>query len=64
MGQGPRIMRGRGEFCHRCHHEIFIGEKWYRYDGVRTTETRKIYHFDSAICYKNISESPALSKLA
>ena len=51
-----RIMRGHGEFCHCCHCEIAIGERWYRDDGVRCTETRKIYHFDSGICYKNLKQ--------
>ena len=49
-----RIMRWTGEFCHRCHQEIQIGERWYRYDGVRTTETRIIYHYDTGICYANL----------
>mgnify|MGYP001615426972 CR=1 FL=1 len=52
-----RIMRGHGEFCHCCHCEIQIGERWYRYDGVRCTETRKIYHSDTEICYKNLNQS-------
>ena len=49
-----RIMKRKGEYCHRCHCEIQIGERWYRYDGVRCTETRKIYHSDTKICYKNL----------
>lgn len=49
-----RIMRGHGEFCHRCNCEIQLGERWYRYDGVRCTETRKLYHFDHEICDKNL----------
>ncbi len=53
----PRIMRSHGEFCHRCNAEIAIGEKWYRYDGVRCTDQRKLYHFDTRICYKNIEEA-------
>ena len=51
----PRIMRRSGEYCHRCHCEILMGERWERNDGVRTTETRKVYHFDSQICYKNLA---------
>ncbi len=51
-----RIVRTHGEYCHRCHREIQIGERWYRYDGVRCTESRKIYHFDSNICFKNLEQ--------
>ena len=51
-----RIMRQRGEYCHRCLQEIQIGERWYRYDGVRCTETRTIYHYDTKICYKNLNQ--------
>ncbi|KKN78466.1 hypothetical protein LCGC14_0349980 [marine sediment metagenome] len=51
-----RIMRGHGEYCHTCHCEIQRGERWERYDGVRCTETRKIYHFDRRICYKNLND--------
>lgn len=49
-----RIMRRHGEYCYRCHREIQIGERWERSDGVRCTDTRKIYHFDREICYKNL----------
>ncbi len=51
-----RIMRRHGEFCHRCHCEIQIGERWYRDNGVRCTDTRKLYHYDSQVCYKNIEK--------
>ena len=51
-----RIMRRNGEYCHCCHREIQIGERWERYDGVRCTETRSIYHFDRQICYKNLAD--------
>lgn len=54
---GTRIMRWHGEYCHRCHCEIQIGERWYRYDGVRCTESRKIYHADSEICFKNFKQA-------
>lgn len=51
-----RIMRKSGEFCHRCHCEIQLGERWYRYDGVRCTETRSIYHYTTRICYMNLEQ--------
>ena len=51
-----RIMRRHGECCHRCYCEIQIGERWYRDDGVRCTESRKIYHFNAEICYKNLNQ--------
>lgn len=52
-----RIMRRHGEFCHRCNCEIRIGERWYRDNGVRCTDSRKIYHFDHNLCYKNLKAS-------
>ncbi len=52
-----RVMRWHGEFCHRCGREIQIGERWYRYDGVRCTETRKVYHFDNELCIKNLIQA-------
>ena len=52
-----RIMRKHGEYCHRCHCEIQIGEQWYRYDGVRCTETRKVYHYNSEICSQNLQRA-------
>ena len=50
-----RIMRRHEEYCHHCHCEIQIGERWERNDGVRCTETRKIYHSNREICYKNLA---------